>query len=284
MRMGIFQSKRGQRSKAVTILLYFFMILLAIICVYPYIWVAISGFKTNSEIFTSPFSLPEKWQIQNYFEAWTVGHLGEYYGNTILVTAISVLFYLPLVILAAYPLAKIQFVGKKLILPFLLFGLAVPFQAYMLSLYTVLRDLRALNTVWGIALPLIGQQIPFGIFMMRSFFVGIPDGIIDAARIDGATERKVLLRVLIPMAKSAVISLAIFQMVFAWNAFMIPLLYANTGDLRTLTLGLMYYSGEYTTNYSWTMSGTIIVSLPLILVFLIFRRGFIQGIAAGSIK
>lgn len=284
MKSGAKKIKTGKKNPITTALIYFFLIVLVVVAVYPYVWVGISGFKTNSEIFTSPFALPREWQLKNFFEAWTVGHLGEYYGNTLIVTALSVFLYLPLVILAAYPLSKMRFTGRRVIMPLLLFGLAVPFQAYMLSLYTVLRNIRALNTYWGIVLPLIGQQIPFGIFMMRSFFVSIPDGIIDAARIDGANEARVLTRILVPISRSTVISLAIFQMVFAWNAFMIPLLYVNTGDKRTLTLGLMYYSGKYSTNYSWTMAGTIIVSLPLIIIFLIFRRGFIRGIAAGSLK
>lgn len=277
-------SKLNKRNPLLSVLLYLALSLLLVITVYPYIWVLISGFKTNSEIFTNPFSFPAVWQINNYIEAWNIGHLGEYYGNTIIVTLLSLLIYIPVVILASYPLAKIKFSGQKIVFAILLFGLSVPFQAYMLSLYTVLRDIKALNTYWGIVLPLIGQQIPFGIFMMRSFIISIPDGIIDAAKIDGANEGQVILRILLPLAKTAIISLTIFQTVFSWNAFMIPLLYANNGDLRTLTLGLMYYSGEYTTNYSWTMAGTIIVSLPLIIIFLIFRRGFIQGISAGAIK
>jgi raffinose/stachyose/melibiose transport system permease protein len=264
--------------------IYVFLGFLSILTFGPYLWIVFASFKSNSEIFMGPFSLPKELLINNYIEAAKVGHLDEYYINSIIVTAATVLLYVPLISLAAYPFAKINFFGKNFFLPLLVFGLSVPFQAYMISLHTVLKNIRALNTYWGMILPLIAQHIPFGIFFMRAFFLTVPDAIIDAAKIDGATEVQVISQILMPISKSAAVSLAIFQMVAAWNSFMIPLLYVNTGKLRTLTLGFMYYSSEYSTNYSWTMSGAVIVSLPIIIVFLIFRRGFIRGLAAGSIK
>jgi raffinose/stachyose/melibiose transport system permease protein len=272
------------KNKIANLFIYIFLGILSAITLGPYIWVFVSSLKENSEIFVGPFTVPRKWLFENYLEAWKIGHLGEYYINSVVVATISVGLFIPLVTLAAYPFSKMNFKGKNSLFALFLFGLAVPFQSYMLSLYGVLKNIHALNTYWGIILPLIGQQIPFGIFFLRSFFKTIPNAVIEAARIDGAKEPTIIWHILMPMSRSAAVSLGIFQLVFTWNAFVIPLLYVNTGKLRTLTLGLMYYSGEYGTNYPLAMAGTIIVSLPLIIIFLIFRRGFIQGISAGAVK
>lgn len=263
---------------------YAFLAAFALLAVGPYIWIVLASFKDNSEIFQNPFGLPDEWLVGNYPEAWVIGKFAQYYKNTIIVAALSVGIMVPLVSLAAYPFAKLRFPGQKILLGIMLFGLAVPFQSYMVSLYYTLRSLHILNSYFAMVLPLVCIQIPFGVFYMRAFYLAIPTDLLDAARVDGASELGVLARVVIPMSRAALVSLAIFETVFAWNAFMIPLLYVHTGELRTITLGLMYFSGEYATNYSLTTAGAIIVSLPLLIIFLIFRRGFIRGLATGALK
>ena len=119
---------------------------------------------------------------------------------------------------------------------------------------------------------------------MRAFFLNFPTELLDAARVDGCSEARVILEIVVPMSKSAITTLGIFQAVLSWNAFMIPLLYTQSDELRPVTLGLMYFQGRYSTNYSLTTAAAIMVSLPLIIIFLIFRRGFIQGLAAGALK
>jgi raffinose/stachyose/melibiose transport system permease protein len=264
--------------------IYLFLGVFSLLAFGPYVWVFLSSFKSNSEIFRSPFSLPEVWGLKNYINAWDVGRFSFYYKNTLFVTFMSVLVYIPLVSLAAYPFAKVKFKGKKIFMGLLLFGLAIPFQSIMVSLYIMIKNLYILNTFSAIILPIVSIQIPFGIFYMRAFFQTIPSAIIDAGRVDGASELRILSTLIMPISKSAIISLCIVQTVFAWNAFMIPLLYANTNKLRTITVGLMYFSGEYSTNYTLYMAGAIIVSIPIIIIFIIFRRGFIKGLAAGSVK
>jgi len=264
--------------------IYLFLIAFALLAFGPYVWIVLASFKGNSEIFQSPFNLPAQWLAANYPEAWKIGRFGEYYKNTLLVTALSVGIMVPVTTMAAYSFAKLRFRGEKILMGILLFGLAVPFQSYMVSLYYTLRSIHLLNTYMAMVLPLACIQIPFGIFYMRAFFLAVPNGIIDAARVDGAKESQVISLIVVPMSKSAIVSLAIFETVFAWNAFMIPLLYVHSGRLRTITVGLMYFSGEYATNYSLTTAGAIIVSLPLLIIFLLFRRGFIRGLAAGAIK
>ena len=272
------------RELALDTFIYVLIVTMAAVCLVPYIWVFFASLKGNTELFQHPFNLPRKWLWDNYPKAWTVGKFGHHYVNTIVVTALSVAVLVPAAVFAAFPFAKMDFYGKKLLLYIVLFGLIIPFQAYMISLYYTLRDLKFLNTYFAMIFPLVAVNIPFGVFYMRAFLLGLPSDLLDAARVDGATELQTIIRIVIPMAKSAVTSLGIFEAVLAWNAFMIPLLYVHKAKLRPITLGLMYFRGEYTTAYDLSTAGAIIVSLPLIVLFLVFRRGFVRGLAGGAFK
>jgi raffinose/stachyose/melibiose transport system permease protein len=272
------------RERALNALIYLFVVVVAATCLVPYIWIFFASLKNNTEMFQHPFALPAKWLWNNYPEAWRVGRFGLLYGNTLLVTGLSIGVLIPVSVLAAYAFAKIDFYGRKTLLYAVLFGLIIPFQAYMISLYYTLRDLKMLNTYWAMIMPLVAVNIPFAIFYMRAFLLSLPSDLLDAARVDGATELQTIAMIVVPMAKSAIVSLGIFQGVLSWNAFMIPLLYVHKAGLRPITLGLMYFRGEYTSQYDLSMAAAIIVSLPLIIAFLMFRRGFVRGLAGGAFK
>ena len=265
-------------------LLYIFLVLFALLCIVPYFWVFLASFKSNPEMFTSPFSLPKQWHFSHYPEAWEIGKFSKYYKNTLIITSLSVIIFIPAVVTAAYTFSKMEFFGKKFLLYLVLFGLIIPFQSFMISLYYTLRSVHLLNTYFAMVLPLVAVNVPFGIFFMRAFFQNFPSELLDAARVDGCSEGRVLMEIVVPMSKSAITTLGIFQCVLSWNAFMIPLLYTQNDNLRPVTLGLMYFQGRYSTNYSLTTAAAIMVSLPLLIIFLIFRRGFIQGLAAGAFK
>jgi raffinose/stachyose/melibiose transport system permease protein len=235
-------------------------------------------------MFTSPFALPKEWHFSHYPEAWEIGKFSKYYKNTFIITILSVVILIPSVVMAAYTFTKMEFFGKKFLLYLILFGLIIPFQSFMISLYYTLRDIHLINTYFAMVFPLVAVNIPFGVFYMRAFFLNFPTELLDAARVDGCSEARVILEIVVPMSKSAITTLGIFQAVLSWNAFMIPLLYTQSDELRPVTLGLMYFQGRYSTNYSLTTAAAIMVSLPLIIIFLIFRRGFIQGLAAGALK
>ncbi len=273
-----------KRERIIDVLVYLFVGFFAAIIVVPYFWVLLGTFKSKVEVFSNPFGLPQKWLFQNYVDAWTIGKFAVYYKNTIVITVLSVAVVLLAVILAAYAFAKMDFYGRKSILYVMLLGLIIPFYSIMIPLYYVLRNLRLLDTYLGMVLPLVALHIPFGVFLMRSFFMSVPTDLLDAARVDGCSELRVFTQIVVPMAKSAISSLAIFQTVWSWNNFIIPLLYTQSDWIRPITLGLMYFEGRYTTDYSLTMTGCIIVSLPLLIVFLIFQKRFVRGFISGAFK
>lgn len=266
---------------AVQYLLLTFVLVLALA---PIMLMWMSAFKTRQEISVAPLALPTSLTLDNLVQAWTVGRFGQYVGNSILVTIPVVLGVVALSALAGYGFARFRFWGHQVIFYAFLIGLMVPFQSIMIPLYFNIKDLGLLGTYWAMILPAIGLGLPFGIFLLQSFFRGLPHELGDSARVDGCNEFQVFWRVLLPLAKPAVSSLVVFQFMWTWNAYLMPLLLLNQEALRPITLGLMFFQGRYTTNYALISAGVMIVTLPIIIVYVLMQRQFLRGLTAGALR
>ncbi len=263
---------------------YVVLILFALVCLVPLFWVFSSSLKNTREIALSAFGLPTAWRWENYIEAWTVGRFGHYFGNSLIVSlpivAGSVLF----ACLAGYGLARFRIPGGRVIFFLFLLGLMVPFQSIMIPLFYILRDVNFLGTYWAMIVPSIALGLPFGVFFMRAFFLRLPQELAEAAEIDGAGEWAVFWQVMLPLSLPGITSLAVFSFMGAWNSFLLPLIYMQKEELRPLILGLMFFKSRYTQNIPLTMAGAVIAMLPIVLVYVIFQRKFIQGMTAGAVK
>jgi ABC-type glycerol-3-phosphate transport system permease component len=261
-------------------LLTFFLIL----AVAPIMLMWMSAFKTRQQISVAPLALPTSITLDNLVQAWTVGRFGQYVGNSILVTIPVVLGVVALSAMAGYGFARYRFWGHQVIFYAFLIGLMVPFQSIMIPLYFNIKNLGLLGTYWAMILPAIGLGLPFGIFLLQSFFRGLPQELGDSARVDGCNEFQVFWRVLLPLAKPAVSSLVVFQFMWTWNAYLMPLLLLNQEALRPITLGLMFFQGRYTSDYALISAGIMIVTLPIILVYILMQRQFLRGLTAGALR
>ncbi len=154
----------------------------------------------------------------------------------------------------------------------------------MIPLFYILKDIGFLGTYWAMIVPSIALGLPFGIFLMRAYFAGLPQELADAAEIDGCSELGVFWRIMLPLAGPAVSTLAVLNFMGAWNSFLLPLIYMQRESLRPLVLGLMFFKSQYSQNYPLTMAGATIVMLPIIIVYLILQRKFIEGLTAGAVK
>jgi raffinose/stachyose/melibiose transport system permease protein len=163
-------------------------------------------------------------------------------------------------------------------------GLTLPFQSIMIPLFYQLADWNLIGSYWAIILPQTAVSLPFGIFIMRAFFQGLPVSLEEAARIDGCNEWRVFRKVILPLATPGMVALGIFTFVSAWNSFLIPLIFGQRESRRTVTVGLMFFQGEFTTNFALTMAGSTLISLPILLMYIIFQRQFISGLTAGAVK
>lgn len=278
------QRRAANRALLTRIAQYGTLIFFALICLLPILWVVANSFKTTREIASNPLSLPTAINWQNYGEAWVVGRFSKYFGNSV-ITSIPIVFgTVFLACLAGYGFARFTLPGGRALFVLLLLGLMVPFQSIMIPLFYVLRDVGFLGTYWAMIVPQIVVSLSFGIFFMRAFFLRLPEELADAARIDGASEWGVFTRVMLPLARPAITSQIVFQFVGAWNAFLIPLIYVQKEELRPLVLGLMFFKSKYTQNIPLTMAGAVIVMLPMIVVYMLFQRTFIQGLTSGAVK
>ncbi len=263
---------------------YAILILFLLIFLVPLIWVVFSAFKSAPELLKNPFGIPEVWRWENFAEAWQVGRVGNYLGNSVIYTVAIVAGVVALSTAAGYALAMLPLPGRDGVLVLFMLGLMVPFQSFMIPLYYLLRDIHLLETYWGFILPGIAFRLPFGIFLMRGFFRGLPSDLADAARVDGANEWQAFRQVMLPLAGPGLAAQIIFQFVWAWREFLMPLVFVQSEALRPVSTGIMFFFGRFTSQRDLIAAGVVIAMVPMVVIYLILQRRFIEGITAGALK
>ena len=251
----------------------------------PFLWLITSSFKTEAEIGAGdPFSLPANLMWQNYVDAWNVGNFSSLVGNSLLNVLGVVTLMLVTCVPAGYALAKIRFPGREWVFYAFIFGLTIPVQAIIIPLYQVLSGLGLINSLTGVVLAQVSNAIPFGIFLMRSFFMGVPNELTEAARIDGATHLQILTRIFLPLSMPAMQALIIISALSTWNDFFLPLVVLISPDIQTLPLGLVRFASTYNTQYRLVFAGTVVSFLPVIVLFILIQRRFTEGLTQGALK
>jgi ABC-type glycerol-3-phosphate transport system permease component len=272
-------SRSGWELGRYAILVFFLLIFIV-----PIIWIWSSAFKKSIEIARNPFGLPETWRWENLQRAWTVGHFDRYMGNTAIYCVAIVGGVVILSCLAGYALAMLPIPARGAVLMIFVLGLMVPFQSVMIPIYYLLRDIHLLETYWAFILPGIAFRLPFGIFLMRGFFRGLPQELGDAARVDGANEWTVFRNIMLPLATPGLATLVVFQFIWTWNQFLMPLVFVQRDELRPVSLGTMFFFGRFTADRGMIAAGVTISMLPMIVLYLLLQRRFIEGITAGALK
>ncbi|OIK15774.1 ABC transporter permease [Bacillus sp. MUM 116] len=265
-----------------TVALVWFSIF-AICIIYPIIWLLLSGLKSNSDFFLSTWSLPKEWHWSNYKVAWDAG-IGHFFLNSVLVTGISVLCVLFFGSLAAFGLSRFQFKGQNFLLIIILSGLMLAPQVSLIPLYKLLQALGLYNTYGALILPYVAFQLPFAIFLMRSYFLSIPHELEESAILDGCNSWKVYRHIIVPMGKPIIASCALLTGMNVWNEFMFALVFVENSSLRTIPVGLMNLRSQLNTDFGIQLSGLAISALPMIIAYIIFQKQFVRGLSAGSVK
>ena len=269
----------GGRAIVYLVLLIFLLVFLV-----PFIWIWSSALKTSIEIARDPFALPTSFRWENIEQAWTVGKFDQYMKNSVIYCVAIVSGVVALSCLAGYSLALLPLPGRNIWTIVFLLGLMVPFQSVMIPLYYLLRDFHLLGTYWAFIVPGIALRLPFGIFLMRGFFRGLPPELADAARVDGANEWGVFRQVMLPLAKPGLATLVVFQFINTWNQFAMPLIFVQRDELRPVSLGTLFFFGRFTADRGMIAAGVTISMLPVIVLYLLLQRRFIEGITAGALK
>ena len=265
-------------------LCYIVIVVGAISFLFPFLWMVSTSLKTDQDVFTWPPRLvPQPVRLQNYVDAWNSAPYARFFFNSAFIALAVTLANLFFSSLAGYAFAKYKFPGKQWIFIALLCTMMIPFQVTMIPVFVILSKLHWVDTYWGLIIPFTAGA--FGIFLMRQFLSTIPDDLIDAARIDGCSEFRTFLTIVLPLSKPALSALGIFVFMASWNGFIWPFIIVKSTEMKTLPLAVADLAeGLYVMSWPLMMAGACFVVLPAIVVFLLFQKNFVEGITLTGIK
>jgi len=250
----------------------------------PFIWMLLGSFKTQGELLQRPITWwPENPTLENYEKWLSQLNYGQFFTNSIVVAVVVVLGNIVFCSMVGYALAKMRFPGKKVLFALVMLTLMVPGVVTLVPMFVLVSNMGLVNTYPALILPFLAG--PLGVFLMRQFILGIPDALIEAARIDGAGEFRIFFRIVLPQCGPPLATLSILTFLGSWNNFLWPLVVAQTENMYTLPVALSLYSvGSNGTYYGLLMAGSVLVVTPILILFLFLQRYFVQGIAMTGIK
>jgi len=266
------------------LILFGIMVIVVGCMTFPLVWMTYSSMKDNREIFTTPWSLPTTFSTDMFVRAWWEGRLGTYLFNSSMVTVMTVVGTLILASMAAFAFTRLRFSGRDLFFYLFLAGLVIPPQTFVIPLFVMLRRIGILDTRLALIVPYIASGLPLAIFILHAFFSTLPRELDEAATIDGCGYFTIYWRIILPIAKPALATVAVFTALSAWNEFLFAMLFVRDPALRTLPIGLYVFYGHYDINYQMLFSGLTIATLPLLVFYAFFHRYIMEGLTLGALK
>ncbi len=255
----------------------------AIVTLTPLLWMVSASFMPTGQASTFPPPvLPSAPTLQHYVDLFTRLNLARDFGNSLFITVGVTLFSLVANSMAGYAFAKLRFKGRESVFRVLIAAMVIPGQVGMMPLFLMVKGLGLVNTPWGVMIP--GLATVFGIFMIRQFALSIPEDLLDAARIDGASEFRIYWTIVMPVLRPILVTMATFSFLSAWNDFMWPLIVLSDDSRYTLPVALANLVGEHVQDTELMMAGSVLTVLPVLLVFLVMQRSYIKGVLMGSVK
>ena len=275
-------SKKTNRTVTMVII-YAVLIIITALMLIPFLWMLSASLKMNKDVFTFPIQwIPDNPRWRNYVDIWTKIPLLTFVKNSAKLTIIVTLLQLFTSSFAAYAFAKMNFKGKNILFLGYIATIAVPWQAYMVPQFMMMRAWHLNNT--HLAIICLQAFSAFGVFLMKQFYEGVPSELCEAARIDGLTEYGIWFRVMLPLSKPALSTLTIFTFVSTWNDFLGPLIYLTRNELKTIQIGLRMFISQYSAEYGLIMAASVIALIPVLIVFLSLQKYFVQGVASTGLK
>ena len=249
----------------------------------PFLWMISSSLKTPAEIVRiPPVMIPETAQFSNYAEAWAAAPFGRYLINTVIVTILTTAGVLVTSVLSAFAFSRLKFPGKDLVFSLFMATLMIPGEMLIITNFMTITKLKWIDTYQAMVIPWISNV--FYIYLLTQFFMQVPDTLYLAAKVDKCSDLKFMLRIMVPMNKSAITTIAILNIIGSWNSFLWPLLVLRSSDKYTLPIGLNTLVTPYGNNYDLLIVGSFFSVLPILILFLCFQKYFIEGMTAGAVK
>jgi multiple sugar transport system permease protein len=282
--MSTSPSTRRARRLTGRALVYIALSIGGLLWVLPFFWMVLGSVKTQSEIFANP---PTWWPalptMENFTRWFSELDFGSYFSNSLVVALLTVAGNLLFCSMVGYALAKMEFGGKRLLFAAVMVTLMVPGVVTFVPLFVIVANMGILNTIAALVLPFL--TAPLGVFLMRQFMLEIPDSLLEAARIDGASELRIFVQIVLPMCGPALATLGILTFLGSWNNFLWPLVASQSQDMYTLPVALSLYStGQFATDFGTLLAGSVLIITPILLLFVFLQRYFVQGLATTGIK
>lgn len=264
-------------------ILYILLILICMLTLLPLVWMLSASLKLDKDVFKIPIEwIPKNPAWSNYRRIWEQVPMLTFTFNTFKITIIVTFIQVLTSSFAAYGFAKCKFKGRNTLFMIYVATIAVPWQVYMLPQYSMMNAAGLVDTHAGLIL--LKSFDAFGVFLMRQFCMGIPDELLEAARIDGLSEYGIYSRIVLPQLGPSIATLVIFSFVTVWNDYMGPMIYLNSTEKKTIQLGIKMFIGQYSTEYGLIMAASVVSLIPVVIVFLLFQRKFVQGVATSGLK
>ncbi len=255
-----------------------------LITVYPILFVVLTSLKSTKDFYTNAFGLPKVWMFVNYAEAWNAAHIGQYFANTTVVSVLTTLMVLFLSCLAGYALARLEIPRADLIVLLMMGVTLLPSESVIMPMYLTISRMRLIGTLASLIVPYVGWWLPTNIFIMRNFFATTPGELLESARVDGASEMTVFLRILAPLMVPAIGTCTVICFSGIWGELLWASVVLSTTSLRTLSLGILAFQGQFSTNWGLLSAAVCVVLLPILALFIAFQKYFVQGLTTGAVK
>ena len=257
-----------------------FLVALAVVVIYPLLWMLLNGVKSNAELFANPFALPVAWRWENYATAWNRG-VGDYLTTSVLVTVASTVATVFISAWAAYGLTKVNIPFSRTVLILILGGLMLAPTVALIPLVKMFQAMGLYNSFWALLILYTAFRVPFTTFLIRAYMMDLPAEVDEAAAVDGASKSRAFWQIILPMCRPIIVSTVLLNILFTWNEYLFAMIFTSGGALQTLPVGLTNLMSKYGTDYPVVFAGMAIAALPVIVLFFAGQRYFIRGLADG---
>ncbi|MBQ1527156.1 MAG: carbohydrate ABC transporter permease [Lachnospiraceae bacterium] len=276
--------RENKKSRTINILIYLFLILLSVVYLLPLLWMLLVSFKTNEEIFRSPFGMPEVIQLGNYIFAWTAGRLGIATLNSTIVCVTSLFLSILIGAMASFAIGRMKWKLSGLTMTYFLMGMMIPIHCILIPLFKTFSNMGLYNSLIGLILPYVTMSLPTAIFILTGFFSGMPNELFEAACIDGCSIYKTFWTIALPLAKTGIFVTGLMTFVANWNELLLAMVFISDDAKKTLPVSLSKFVGPYNTNYVQMFAAIMIAILPTIIVYCCFSNQIVDGLTAGAVK
>ncbi|HJB01933.1 MAG TPA: carbohydrate ABC transporter permease [Candidatus Mediterraneibacter merdavium] len=276
--------KKSISEKVWLTIKYAALSIFAVMCLYPLVWLFLASFKTNQELYFNTWGLPESWSLTNYINAIVKGGVIRYFGNSVIIAVSSVLVTVILATMVSYAIARMKWKLSKAVYGIFILGMTVPIYGLIIPLFSIFKTLGLLNTHLAVIIPQIALGFPMAVFIICGFMRSIPGELEEAAIIDGCSVYRCFGSVVLPIARSSIVTVAVVQFINVWNDLLLPRIFLTDSDKMTLPVGLTNFQAMYSTDYVGMIAAVIITIIPSIIVYILLHRQIMEGMVSGAVK